>query len=224
LPERFVDVYVAQGVWGVLLSSAAIYWYICVLALIYLIVPLLKSDLSVLIGLVAMALLLGAVNMGAAKFVIYLFYFMLGSYIYNRMETFVSCSKYIVCGFMFFCLSTAWYFISDGATLMDVYTKLIIALPACLFFLASFWREERPKDNLLVNIGRNTLIIYLTHLWIIILIEKLNFAEIYSGFACWGLLIGLAVLYKLLITLFNRLPQIKIILLQPSKIFTVKNF
>jgi len=198
------------------LKWASRYWYLAVLCLIYMIIPWAKRiSILLLLALLMSSFLCGIVHMWVAKFILYLFYFALGMYLYELNIS--RCGVWY--GVFFLIASTVWYFLSDGALLSDVYSKTVLGLSASLFILFVFKSQAQTgSPSPISRIGENTLIIYLTHGWIIswrgwgYIVESVPSVIIIFLM----MLLAICIFMGIFIMLLTRIPLMKSILLKPS--------
>lgn len=208
-----------NGIISVLIAWADNYWFIPILAAIYLIMPWVKKiNIFILAGVLVTGLLCGLIRnvMLLAHFWLYLFCFLLGVYLHD-IKNF---KHGYLFGIFFLTAATIWYFLSDGAVLQDVYSKTILGVPASLFFVWLFKTvPDRAVPNWVLKVGQNTLIIYLTHQHIITRKIWVSMAaSVPSAVIFLTEFLSISILTCLFIVLFEKLPLVRSILLRPSAI------
>lgn len=204
-----------KNIINLLFSYATDYWYIVVLACIYCLLVFLKRNKLVLMITILVTFALGFINMSVAKFVLYLFFFLLGTLI-NEYQIEISKKESIISLLTFLAFSVIWYFVSGGNLLVDVYSKTICGITAILFLYYIF---RNCKSNILALFGQNTLVIYLTHCWVSeFIINNKLINNIPKMIYYLLLLIIVLIFYYFISVLLNKMPIVKRILFKPFKI------
>ena len=196
------------------------YWFLPVLSVIYIIMLIfnkikIKNDLILSMCLFLLCMLVGLINMTIAKYILYLLFFNMGIWLSKNKIKFKQ-NYSILFGILFILFSVFYYFYSHGKLLDNVYIKFILGISAC--YVLAYLFKSTKSNNLLKNIGSNTLIIYLTHSFTIKCYFKNVIVNRNATFFDFLIICFiLVVLYYLIFMIFKKFKESKRILLNPIK-------
>lgn len=153
-------------------------WFLYVLMLLFLIVPVLdariKNKSGLLVGSLLLALMVGSgfrfpwsifnTTIGEG------FYFILGSYIFHKKGTWADCKnkKWALLAVVICLLNCGAYLFFRDMMPHNIVQKIAVALSACYLLFIAFKNYAFLGDNLFLQAcGRNCLQLYILHIYFV---------------------------------------------------------